>query len=254
MIFSDNVPLEDELALKQRGARAGRLVMGPDCGTAIIGGVPLAFANRVRRGDIGIIGASGTGMQEVTSLIARGRRGHLACHRRRRARPQREVGGITTLMAIDALDADPATRRIVLISKPPHPEVARAVLARVGQSTKRFTICFLGGGATTLPAERGVRADPARTRRRHCDRRRCAIAAERRAARRDAARPGRIVGLFSGGTLCAEAQLILLGRRPQRRLQRCRSRRASEHRKADGTRSHRSISAPTNSRAAARIR
>ena len=63
MIFSDNVPVEQEVALKQEGRALGRLVMGPDCGTAIIGGVPLAFANRVRRGDIGVVGASGTGMQ-----------------------------------------------------------------------------------------------------------------------------------------------------------------------------------------------
>ena len=43
--------------------------MGPDCGTAIINGVPLCFANVVRRGDIGIVGASGTGTQEVTVII-----------------------------------------------------------------------------------------------------------------------------------------------------------------------------------------
>ena len=70
MIFSDNVPLADELSLKREAQSLDRLVMGPDCGTAIINGVPLAFANRVPRGDIGVNGASGTGMQEVTSLIA----------------------------------------------------------------------------------------------------------------------------------------------------------------------------------------
>jgi FdrA protein len=74
MIFSDNVPLEEEIALKREGREHGLLVMGPDCGTAIIGGLPLAFANVVPRGDIGIIGASGTGIQEVSCLIARGRR------------------------------------------------------------------------------------------------------------------------------------------------------------------------------------
>ena len=71
MIFSDNVPIEDEVALKREARERGLLVMGPDCGTAIIGGVPLAFANVVPRGDIGIIGASGTGIQEVSCLIAR---------------------------------------------------------------------------------------------------------------------------------------------------------------------------------------
>ena len=75
MIFSDNVPLEEEVALKREAKALGRLVMGPDCGTAIIDGTPLAFANRVPRGDIGVIGASGTGIQEVTSLIAQGGKG-----------------------------------------------------------------------------------------------------------------------------------------------------------------------------------
>ena len=75
MIFSDNVPLAEEVALKREGKALGRLVLGPDCGTAIIGGTPLAFANRVPRGDIGLIGASGTGLQEVSCLLAVAGRG-----------------------------------------------------------------------------------------------------------------------------------------------------------------------------------
>src|SRR5262245_66018067 len=70
MIFSDNVPLAEEVALKREAQALGRLLLGPDCGTAIIGGAPLGFANRVPRGDIGLIGASGTGLQEVCSLMA----------------------------------------------------------------------------------------------------------------------------------------------------------------------------------------
>ena len=132
MIFSDNVPLEEEVALKREAKALGRLVMGPDCGTAIIDGTPLAFANRVPRGDIGVIGASGTGTQEVTSLIAQGGKGISQAIGVGGRDLAREVGALSTLAAIDLLDADPATRHIVLISKPPHPEVARAVLARVG--------------------------------------------------------------------------------------------------------------------------
>ena len=89
MIFSDNVPLREEVALKREARDLGLLVMGPDCGTAIIAGVPLGFANSVPRGDIGIIGASGTGIQEVSCLIANAGRGHLACHRHGRARSLR---------------------------------------------------------------------------------------------------------------------------------------------------------------------
>ena len=125
--------------------------MGPDCGTAIIDGTPLAFANRVPRGDIGVIGASGTGTQEVTCLIAQGGNGVSQAIGVGGRDLRREVGALSTLIAIDLLDADPATRHIVLISKPPHADVARTVLARVAQSRKPFTICFLGATALTSP-------------------------------------------------------------------------------------------------------
>ncbi|MDQ4060195.1 MAG: oxidoreductase, partial [Pseudomonadota bacterium] len=151
MIFSDNVAIAQERALKEEARALGRLVMGPDCGTAIINGVPLAFANRVRRGDIGVIGASGTGIQEVTSLIAQAGGGISQAIGVGGRDLSEAVGGITTLMAIDVLDADPVTRRIVLISKPPHPEVARAVASRIGRSPKPFTVCFVGLDHMELP-------------------------------------------------------------------------------------------------------
>src|SRR5262245_21345051 len=138
MLFSDNVPVAEEVALKREAKALGRLVMGPDCGTAIVDGVPLAFANRVPRGDIGVIGASGTGMQEVTCLIAQAGQGISQAIGVGGRDLSREVGALTTLAVIDLLDADSATRHIVLISKPPHPEVARAVLERVGASSKPF--------------------------------------------------------------------------------------------------------------------
>src|SRR3984885_14650321 len=136
MIFSDNVPLAEEAALKREGLARALMVMGPDCGTAIIAGVPLAFANVVPRGDIGIVAASGTGIQEVSCLIARAGRGisHAIGSGGRDLKP--EIGAITTLMAVDALDADAATRHIVLISKPPEAAVARVVLDRVARRAK----------------------------------------------------------------------------------------------------------------------
>src|SRR5215472_4282058 len=144
MIFSDNVAIEDEVALKRAARASGRFVMGPDCGTAIIGGVPLGFANIVPPGDIGIIGASGTGIQEVSCLIARAGGGISHAIGTGGRDLKAEIGAITTLMAIDALDADPGTKHIVLISKPPDDAVARLVLDRVARSAKPFTICFLG--------------------------------------------------------------------------------------------------------------
>jgi FdrA protein len=210
MLFSDNVSLEDERTLKREARALGRLVMGPDCGTAIINGTPLAFANRVPRGDIGIIGASGTGMQEVTSLVAMAGKGISQAIGVGGRDLAREIGGISTLTAIDLLDADAATRRIVLISKPPHPEVARAVVERAGQSGKAFTICFLGAGDLKLPPN----ARAASTLKAAAE---DALDGVRLGPDADALagllkpRCGAVVGLFCGGTLAAEAQLILLG-------------------------------------------
>jgi FdrA protein len=205
MIFSDNVPIAEEAALKREARERGLLVMGPDCGTAIIGGVPLAFANVVPRGDIGIVGASGTGIQEVSCLIARAGRGVSHAIGTGGRDLKAEVGAITTLMAIDALDADPGTRHIVLISKPPEAAVARMVLDRVARSSKSFTICFLGAPGLALPAN----ARAAATLRAAAD---LSVGREARHATTLAVRAerGKLVrGLFAGGTFCAEAQIVL---------------------------------------------
>lgn len=207
LMFSDNVPVADEVELKREAQARGLLMMGPDCGTAIINGVPLGFANAVPRGDIGIIGASGTGIQEVSCLIANNGGGISHAIGTGGRDLKSEVGGITTLMAIDLLDADPSTRHIVIISKPPAREVAEKVLERVGKSRKPFTVCFVGGmdvSATnnavvvsTLKAAAehalGVKLAPAHG----------GVVPQKR-------RAGKLVrGLFAGGTLCAEAQVVL---------------------------------------------
>jgi FdrA protein len=208
MIFSDNIPVADEVALKLEAKSAGLLVMGPDCGTAIIGGVPLAFANVVPRGDIGVIGASGTGIQEITCLIAQAGKGISHAIGTGGRDLKVEVGGITTLMALDLLAADDATRHIVLVSKPPAPKVAEAVLARVAKIDKPVTICFLGDSQVALPpnatavstleaaAAHAIGLKPA---------------AETTGKPLPLPRKGRLIrGLFAGGTLCAEAQIVLI--------------------------------------------
>ena len=207
MIFSDNVPLAEEVALKREGKALGRLVLGPDCGTAIIGGTPLAFANRVPRGDIGLIGASGTGLQEVSCLLAVAGRGISQAIGVGSRDLGREVGALSTLAAIDLLDADPATARIVLISKPPHPEVVATVLARVGESRKRFTLCFLGADAMALPRNASTAATLSAAAE---DVLGAAIAAAPATSPMPAARDGLILGLYAGGSLAAEAQLVLI--------------------------------------------
>ena len=147
MLFSDNVTVEQEKELKEAAHEKGLLVMGPDCGTAIINGVGLCFANQVRRGDIGMVGASGTGLQEVTVLVDRLGGGVSQAIGTGGRDLSAAIGGRMMLDGIDLLDADPNTRVIVLISKPPVHEVAAKVLARVSTCTKPVVVCFIGGDA-----------------------------------------------------------------------------------------------------------
>jgi len=211
MIFSDNIALSEEVAVKNLAREQGLLVMGPDCGTAIINGTPLAFANNIPRGDTGIIGASGTGIQEVSCLIAHGGGGISHAIGVGGRDLSEAVGGITTLMALDVLDRDPGTRHIVIISKPPSPVVASRILQRIAVSQKTFTVCFVGStGWPVLPGNVTF-ADTLK------------VAAESAlggqldlpAAATTPKRPmssgaSTIRGLFSGGTLCAEAQVVVL--------------------------------------------
>ena len=149
-LYSNNVSLADEVALKQSARAKGLLVMGPDCGTAIINGIGLGFANRVRHvgvddaTGIGIVGASGTGLQAVTSEIHRlgGSITHAIGTGGRDLKA--EVGGITALQALDMLAHDPATAVIAFISKPPSPEVAARLLDATRTIAKPVIIHFIG--------------------------------------------------------------------------------------------------------------
>ena len=132
MLFSDNVSLEDEVALKRLASQRGRLLLGPDCGTTIINGAALGFANIVRRGPIGVIGASGTGIQEITVLAHRLGSGISHAIGVGGRDLSMAVGGSAMLRGIDLLDADPATRVLVVTSKPPAEAGCRA--ATVGKS------------------------------------------------------------------------------------------------------------------------
>ncbi|WP_405780413.1 acyl-CoA synthetase FdrA [Streptomyces sp. NBC_01378] len=158
-VFSDHVPIEQEVLLKREAARRGLLVMGPDCGTAVIGGIPLGFANEVRAGCVGLVGASGTGLQQVSSLLHSMGSGvsHVIGTGSRDV--SAEVGGPTMRAGLDALAADPATEIIVLVSKPPAPHVAEQLLRHAGASGKPVVACFLGMDGTA-PAPAGVTLAP----------------------------------------------------------------------------------------------
>ena len=143
-LYSDNVSLEDEISLKKSAREKGLLVMGPDCGTAIINGIGLGFANRVRRGNIGVVGASGTGTQAVTAHIHElgGGISHAIGTGGRDLKS--EVGAITAHQALDVLARDPDTTVIALISKPPSPDVATQLISAAQETGKPVVIYFIG--------------------------------------------------------------------------------------------------------------
>jgi FdrA protein len=207
-VFSDNVSIEDEVALKRRARESGLLVMGPDCGTGSIGGVPLAFANETHEGSIGLVGASGTGLQEVMVQIDRlgGGVSHAIGLGGRDLGAV--VGGITCVQALRGLDADAGTAVIVLISKPPAPSVRDEVLRVAGGLSKPVVAVLLGErpetglqgdvhGAWTLDDAARVAVELAGS----------------RSSRPVALRPGQrwIKALYTGGSLAAEAAMILGG-------------------------------------------
>ncbi|MDO4565319.1 MAG: acyl-CoA synthetase FdrA [Clostridia bacterium] len=145
MLFSDNVTIEEERALKECAFERGLLVMGPDCGTAIINNVPLAFANVVKKGNIGVVAASGTGTQEVTSIIDQLGGGVSQVIGTGGRDLKKEIGGIMMKYGLDALINDPKTEVIVLISKPPAKEIATEILNIAAGANKPVVVSFIGG-------------------------------------------------------------------------------------------------------------
>lgn len=162
-LFSDNVALEDEIALKKLAHARGLLLMGPDCGTAMLNGAGLGFVNVVPRGSIGIVGASGTGIQQVMSLIAQDGGGVsqiIGCGGRDLSEA---VGAITTLQGLRLLQEDESTQVIVLISKPPAPAIAERVLQAATASNKPVVVIFVGADYDTLQHHFGNTLTIART-------------------------------------------------------------------------------------------
>jgi len=144
MIFSDNVPIEDELRLKKMAAQRSLLCMGPDCGTAYINGAGLAFYNVVDRGRVGCVAASGTGLQAVACRlddIGEGISQGIGVGGRDLSA---EIGGLTTFAALDMLAGDPATEVVVVISKPPAPEIAAKLDERLANLGKPCVVCYVG--------------------------------------------------------------------------------------------------------------
>src|SRR5215471_4197473 len=216
LLFSDNVPLADEIALKDRASGLGKLVMGPGAGTAVLGGVGLGFANAVRAGSVGVVAAAGTGAQEVMTLLDRWGIGvsHVVGVGGRDLSAQ--VGGRMAVEAVRALDADPGTEVILLVSKPPDRDAARAVID-ASEHTPVIAACLgmsapdgmLAGAPLAVTLEDGAVA-VARTLGRPVPDLTEGLAGAARQAigRLDGARTA-VRGFYTGGTLCYEAQVVL---------------------------------------------
>jgi len=218
-IFSSNVSVEDERALKAEARDRGLVVMGPDCGTAYLGGAHIGFANAVRRGPIGIVAASGTGMQEFASLVHRAGSGISSGIGTGGRDLTDAIGGLTTMAGLDALEADPSTKVIVLISKPAGAATTAALAKRVARCAKPVVACLLGADSGDSAALRPVRSIDEAV----CGALRAAGANEpafleldeRRMRERAASEIEKmdphqryVRGLFAGGTLCYQAQDI----------------------------------------------
>lgn len=203
-LYSDNVPVADEVALKRQAGAKGLLVLGPDCGTAVIGGVGLGFANRVRRGPIGLVGASGTGLQAIMSHIHALGAGISQAIGTGGRDLSAGVGGLTAAQALDLLRRDAETRVIVLVSKPPSPEVAVRLLAAARAAGKPVVVQFLGAplpgrriGNLHFAASLAEAAELA-----------VAVVGTQQSAPSSRTGGGRYLrGLFSGGTLAYETFL-----------------------------------------------
>ena len=200
-LYSDNVPIDREAALKRKAREKGLLVMGPDCGTAFLGGVGFGFANRVRRGSIGLVGASGTGLQAIMSRIHALGSGVSQAIGTGGRDLSAEVGGITAIQGLDLLRRDPETSVIVLVAKPPAPEVAARLLGLARSAGKPVVVHFLGA---PLPGRRLGNLFFAATLSEAAD-----LAVQDLQVETGDPIGGRVSGLFSGGTLAYEAQLGL---------------------------------------------
>lgn len=210
-LYSDNVSLEDELSLKKEAAEKGLLVMGPDCGTAIVNGVGLGFANKVRRGAIGMVAASGTGLQQVTLRIHQMGGGITHAIGTGGRDLSEAVNAATLRQALDALNRDENTKVIVLLSKPPSPKVAADIIGAARKASKPVIVNFIGYAASMRQVDNVTFAAT------FDETAQLAIQAEKNPEAemqelnlaRFAEGQRYLRGLFSGGTLAYEAQLIL---------------------------------------------
>ena len=224
LLFSDNVSIVEEREIKSLANSLKRIVMGPDCGSAIINGVPLAFANVIKRGHVGVVAASGTGLQEFSVLLDRAGHGISQAIGTGGRDLYDAVGGISTLKGIDILERDPDTSLITIISKPPQPLTMKKVIERAKNCIKPVVLNMIGfhedqklgsnihvantfeeaaGLAVTILSGKTLLSTPVAS----IEDTWLTIAANE--ASRMSHEQQFIRGLYSGGSLCSEAMLVL---------------------------------------------
>jgi FdrA protein len=196
-LFSDHVSLEDEIALKKRGAERGLLVMGPECGTAMLGGVGLGFMNVVKPGPVGIVAAAGTGAQESAILLDRAGVGVSQIIGVGGRDLSADVGGIMFGQAMRMLASDDETETLLLVSKPPSRDAVQK-LGDIDVGGKRVVAAFVGWDGEDGPFEIHSTLEAG-----------AFAAAETAPPEFDERAQGRVLGLFSGGSLAYEAMTIL---------------------------------------------
>ena len=218
-LYSDNVTLMDEIALKTTASEKGLIVMGPDCGTAIVNGVGLGFANKVRRGTIGLVAGSGTGLQQVTSRIHQFGGGITHALGTGGRDLSENVGAVTAHQELALLSRDPQTKVIVLVSKPPARNVADELVNAARLAGKPVVVDFIGYATAVRRVDNVYFAtsfdDAAELA--------VKLAAERPESEEFddydlelfSSKQRYLRGLFSGGTLAYEVLLILEAYLPQ---------------------------------------
>jgi FdrA protein len=199
MIFSDNMPVEQEIALKDVATERGLLVMGPDCGTAMVGGLGLGFANTTRPGPVGIVAASGTGCQQLMCLLDAAGVGVGAALGVGGRDLGSQVAGRSTREALRRLDADPTIEMVVVVSKPPAEEVAAELRELAATLSTPVHLALLGAGQPDLTeAAEAVLGALGTT----------APDWPSWGSTADTTSGTHLRGLFVGGTLCDESMLI----------------------------------------------
>jgi FdrA protein len=226
LLFSDNVSLKDEVELKRFAASKGLLLMGPGAGTAIINGVALGFANVIPHGPIGIVSAAGTGLQEVSTLLVKNGTGITQGFGTGGRDLKEEVGGIMMSLCLQTLQEDPETEAIILISKPPSPVAAGKLISQATKSTKKTVICFLGQSNIEPPktenmimtrtleeaaweAAKIAGIPLADYSHKLLEEKQETLTQVQELSKSLNTEQKYVRGLFSGGTLCYEAQIIL---------------------------------------------